>query len=551
MFNFAIFLGIYSYSIFFLGIIGFLQKGIVATLTIFFFVFLLVWYRKQLNIFSIGSIRKKKVLHDNVAIIILFLLYLLQVFVNLLGAFSPELSFDALWYHLTLPKLYLQDQSVYFIPGGLLYYSAMPKLGEMLYVSALSIGNEITVKALHLLFGVFTTLALYKLTRKYYSQQIAFIAVVIFYSNLVVAWESTTAYIDLIRTFYEIMALWGFVLWYESRKRKWLVLTALMTGFAITTKLLALGSVFIFLLLIFLLALKKHTISIANIKDVLLFAFIALLVPLPWLVFAFVYTGNPVYPIFSDIFQGINTKVFDFQLLNPFYFITTSWNVLIQASDPISPIYVMFLPLLIFFYPKFTSQMKVIALYTLGGFLVWYSTSQVEGSRLLLPYLPACSLFCAAVFDIILRNKNQFGVFLPRFLLAAIIFVSLVTIAYRSAATIKYLPVLTGQQTKHEFLTNQLNFPFGDFYDTDNYFKNTIKDSDTVLLYGFHNLYYVDFPFIDSSWVKQGDTFNYIAVQNGNIPDEYKDWQMVYTNAKTMLKLYRPPQGVCNKVCVY
>jgi len=61
----------------------------------------------------------------------MMILIVLQAFVNIIGVFGPELAFDALWYHLTLPKLYLVHHSIFFIPGGLLYYSGMPKIAEM------------------------------------------------------------------------------------------------------------------------------------------------------------------------------------------------------------------------------------------------------------------------------------------------------------------------------------------------------------------------------------------------------------------------------------
>ena len=65
-----------------------------------------------------------------------------------------------------------------------------------------------------------------------------------------------------------------------------------------------------------------------------------------------------------------------------------------------------------------------------------------------------------------------------------------------------------------------------------------IRSEDMVLLYGFHNLYYINFPFIDSSYVKKGDVFNYIAVQGNNLPKRFKIWSLIYYNDKTNVKLY-------------
>ena len=126
----------------------------------------------------------------------------------------------------------------------------MPKLADMLYIGGLSFGDEITAKFIHFTFGILTAVALYKLQRNFFSPLLSLIGVVIFYSNLVVAWESITAYVDLIRAFFEVLALWAFVLWWKSQKWKWLLISACMIGFAISTKLLAIGSLLVFSCLI-------------------------------------------------------------------------------------------------------------------------------------------------------------------------------------------------------------------------------------------------------------------------------------------------------------
>ena len=187
-------------------------------------------------------------------------LFFIIALINLIGALGPELSFDALWYHLTLPKIYLENHSVFYIPGGLLYYSVMPKLTEMIYISALAFNGEILAKLIHFSFGILTCVALYKVSREFFSSKASLIGVVIFYSNLVVGWQSITAYVDLARTFFELLALWGFIKLYKSGEKKWLVESAVMLGLAISTKLLALGSLLIFSLLIifYFLHVKKN-----------------------------------------------------------------------------------------------------------------------------------------------------------------------------------------------------------------------------------------------------------------------------------------------------
>ena len=163
--------------------------------------------------------------------------------------------------------------------------------------------------------------------------------------------------------------------------------------------------------------------------------------------------------------------------------------------------------------------------------IVWYVTPRTGGGRFLLPYLPVFSLLSIAVLAQTKKN-------LKKVFVGLIIFFSLFSVVYRFGANSKYIPVLLGLQTKSDFLSKHLNFSYGDFYDIDEYFKMTIKPTDRVLLYEFHNLYYVDFPFIDSTWVKRGDRFNYIATQNSGIPGRFEYWNLIYSNPKTLVKLY-------------
>jgi hypothetical protein len=200
----------------------------------------------------------------------------------------------------------------------------------------------------------------------------------------------------------------------------------------------------------------------------------------------------------------------------------------------------MFVPLIIFLFSKFRKEIKLIAVYSLLAIIVWYFTPRTGGGRFILPYLPAFSIVCAGVYSEILKKTRTEYQYLKIFLLGIIIVVASISVMYRFAANTKYIPVVFGQETKEQFLKDHLNYSFGDFYDTDNYFKKTIKQEETVLLYGFHNLYYVEFPFIDSTWIKDSDTFDYVATQDTDLPEKFKDWKLIYKNDKTMVKLYKP-----------
>ncbi|MDP3987959.1 MAG: hypothetical protein Q8P80_02340, partial [Candidatus Levybacteria bacterium] len=167
MFALAILIGIYSYLIFGLGLWSLLTKENISILTFLFFFLLIVlnkkYFRSSFKCFK--TFKQWRKITDKFTLIILIILGA-QMIVNLIGALGPEISFDALWYHLTLPKMYLLSGSISHIPGGLLYYSDMPKLGEMLYALPLSFGSQTGAKLIHFSFGLLSLAALYFLSRK-------------------------------------------------------------------------------------------------------------------------------------------------------------------------------------------------------------------------------------------------------------------------------------------------------------------------------------------------------------------------------------------------
>lgn len=516
MFYLALAIGIYSYLIFFLGISGFFYKNIIIySSIIYLFIATIIFFKTnafkfKLNLTSISPFS-----------LFIIILISLQAFINFIGAMGPEISFDALWYHLTLPKIFLENHKIFHIGGGLLYYSDMPKNIEMIYVAALSFNGEILAKLTHFIFGLLCVLMIYKISKLFLSQSLSLISSLIFYANLVVGWESISAYIDLGTAFFETAAFYAFLKWIKNKDTKYLILCAVFIGFSVSTKMISLISIFIYLALITLFLLKKNIKINKIIKNLIVFLLFSISVSMPWFLFSFLNTSNPFYPLFDSNFV-LN------RISGPLHFLRN----LIFPPDPINPLYIIILPLTLIYLKKFKNNLYYFVSYVFIALIFWIFISDIGGSRFLLPYLPVFSVLSSLTIDKI-ANKD-----LRNYLIALVIVISLISIGYRFLANQKYIPFLLGKETKQQFLTNNLNFNFGDFYDTDGYFLKNIKKTDKVLLYGFHNLYYIDFPYIDSSWVKKGDKFNYIAVQNNIIPQRFSDWELIYYNEKTNVKVF-------------
>lgn len=534
MFNLAILIGIYSYLLFGIGILGLLSRGNIFFITLCYWGFLLIWKRKDIFFF----LRKKTLIKaitsipsDRFSAVVLLLIILLAC-VNLIGVFGPEIGFDALWYHLTLPKLYLQWGSIKHISGGLLYYSDMPKLVEMLYIGALSLINDTTAKLIHYLFGVFTVIITYTFSREFVSRKYALIAAALFYANLVIGWESTSAYIDLGRGFFEVLALYAFYNWIRTNKKQWFTESAVMLGLAITTKVLAASSLIIFITLI--ITSRKKRVWKDIVVLVAVYTGMSLLIPLPWFFFSFLNTGSFFYPFFTHIYPIGNGAI----LSSPLIVIKDLFVLLTKSADPINTLYIIVLPLFFIVRKRIDPRTSLFFFYSFLALIVWALLPKTGGGRFIVPYLPAFSIACAIIISKLSDSKERLQRGIGSLLLLVSIVVLMSSIGYRFLANAKYLPVIIGQETKASFLAKHLHFSFGDFYDVDGSFHQILKKDDRVLLYGFHNLYYVDFPFIDSSFVKKGDMFNYIAVQDGTLPKRFRYWSELYYNETTHVRLY-------------
>lgn len=523
MVELAILIGIFSYIVYASGLLSNLSSlsylGMVFLGSVLFLAVKRKIWEKVISFF-------REILKDRICLVLFGLLFI-QAIVNLLGALGPELGFDALWYHLTIPKIYLGQGRIFFIPGSLFYYSAMPKLTEMLYlVSLVFSSGGILAKLIHFSFGIFSAIALYNLARRYLRQRESLLTVLIFYTTLIVGWQSITAYVDLTRTFFEILALDLFLRWWGSDKEKkeakvFLIESGVMLGLAVSTKLIAFATLPIFLLLILIKSKKTLTTFYFLLSTVI--------IPLPWFVFSFIHTGNPIFPIFSGILDQSH-NIFSLNLLR---FFGDSWTLFYRSVDPISPIFLIFLPVVLLgmIKSKLASWIRVIAFYSIFALVFWYFIPRTGGSRFILPYLPAFSLLLVAVISA--QEK-----FFKEALLVLGITIAVVNIGYRALANKKFIPVVFGRESRNEFLSRNLNFKNGDFLDLNNDIKKIVREDELVLVDGFHNLFYLDFPFVHSSFAKPNVSASYILTQDNNFPKDAFLEEFIYKNQATGAKLF-------------
>lgn len=325
----------------------------------------------------------------------------------LLLALAPPTDWDGLSYHLAVPKRYLAEGRIHYIPD--IHHSNFPATFEMLYLLALALGGLSAPKLLH--FSAFLLcLALAHLwgVEATGDRRAGALAASILASAPVVVWEAGAAYIDLGLAMFETLALYSMWRAWRATTRKegsqWLALSAIFAGLAAGTKITGLLCG-LFLFSVAPLVLPKGR----RLKGALLFGSIFLAVAAPWYLRSLIWTGNPVYPFAYEVFGGRNWDWFCARMYEESLkhygmgrglkaLLLLPWN-LTMHSDRFGdgsfliltpgPLFLALLPWAIFraiWGPKAGPFLRGALTYLSLRVLVWFWLSQQ--SRFLIPLLP-------------------------------------------------------------------------------------------------------------------------------------------------------------------
>ena len=338
---------------------------------------------------------------------------------NLSVALAPPLAFDALVYHLTLPLRYLQAGQIIYISD--IMFWGMPQLAEMHYLFLLALGGESAPAVLGWMLGFLTLLALGQYVSQKFDRPAAWFAIAALLSGFTFSRLLGMAYIEWFLLLYAL--IWWQVLervLLPGSERRWIVLLAIMAGFALSLKYTA--GMLVLLTILALLSRRRGWRD--KFADVLFFGFIVTAVSLPWWIKNLSWTGNPFYPLLFpagamdatryDFYHNIPSSMTLLQVLGlPWY--TSTWGVegKLGPSASIGPLLLAFWPLAYLTWRGWTEdQRRLIRLATmvlLAGFVVWGVASFQNGllvqTRLFIVIFPVWAILSAAGFKSAMRIR--------------------------------------------------------------------------------------------------------------------------------------------------
>jgi hypothetical protein len=216
---------------------------------------------------------------------------------------APQTHFDALHYHFAMPRVFLWEGG--FVERPDIIQGYFPLGLEMAYVPAYWFGGEATMTLLHWLFAPLLVPVLWATAKAAFGRGAGALAAAVFALAPLVLAESFSASSDLAMTFWLVAAASMVLLYLKAPSGGAALLAGLCAGLALTFKIvsalyiLPLAGAFLAAVL-----LSRRSMTAPALRDLSAFVAAGLAIGLPWLLIRLVQTGNPVFPLFNNVFKS-------------------------------------------------------------------------------------------------------------------------------------------------------------------------------------------------------------------------------------------------------
>jgi hypothetical protein len=385
----------------------------------------------------------------------------------------PPTARDELTHHLAIPRLYVRAGRIIEVPMA--PYSYYPMLLDMLYTPWVYWGYDSVPKLVHGFFGFLTGLSLYTYLSRRMNAVYGLLGFFFFVSVPSVLRLSHWAYVDLGVTFYATAALLCLLRWREDKDAsRWLLLAALLAGFAVATKPNGLVAwLLLFFLFAWLLVREPKRGFNRLVAELMLFVVVGALPFIPWLTKNWLQTGNPFFPLLGGLFlskTGAGGGAASYVSLGVFtkrdlLYDESWWQILTlplrlfffgRDDDPqyfdgvLGPGLILLLPWA--FKGKWLEEKKLLMSFALLFFL--YALFLVDlRVRYILPIVPPLVILLTyGVFNVYLRIKRQV------YLYAALVCFAAFNGYYlwRYFQDVTPLGYVTGRESRADYLTRAL-----------------------------------------------------------------------------------------------
>ena len=217
----------------------------------------------------------------------------------LLAAAEPPFYWDASTYHLAVPRFYAEAHGFTYLPYNT--YASMPLGATMFYLWGMLWDGYTTANACYLAVSLLAIAVTYRVARIWLNQFYAAIAAALVYFTPVVFIVQPGAHVDHFVMLYGAACLYTYFK-IDVGVRSWrrALMMGIFLGAALAIKYTSIWLLAAFVpVFIWDLAKKRLTVRDVAVTTAIAFVFVV-----PWLVKAYVERGNPLFPLWYDVFGG-------------------------------------------------------------------------------------------------------------------------------------------------------------------------------------------------------------------------------------------------------
>jgi hypothetical protein len=285
IFSFIIGVGFLGWVLFFPGVLGlfnpvlFLGVGAVGTA-------LLLWQRGSLR----GLFSDLTFTHIEKALLAVIGLILA---LDLLEGISPPADADSLAYHFALPRDFIADGDIGFVMRAVT--GAIPMLVHMTYAAALGTGGELGLTLWTMVTGWAAGFLLYAIARLYLSRAWALSLLIVFLTTPAVLYGGGSGQVEVRAAAFALAAGAFIVAARRHDSYRLFALAGACAGCFIGAKFFGLafaGAAGLFVLF-----------STNGLKRAFVFAIAAGLAGFQWYLWNWIHTGDPVFPMLTNLLQ--------------------------------------------------------------------------------------------------------------------------------------------------------------------------------------------------------------------------------------------------------
>ena len=345
----------------------------------------------------------------------------------LIVSLTPPLAWDALTYHIAVPRAFLLEGRITYLPENAFW--GMSAFVEMLHTLAMLFGGDEAAALLGWAIGGLTIFGVIGFVSERIGPRAAWAAAACLLAGETLSASLAWGYVEWPSMLFGIAMLTALHEWLIEKTNRHIIPAGIFAGLALSTKytsgILLVAGIFVIFSEIKSIRWQR------TLTAIFLFGVSAVLVMGPWLGKNFLATGNPFYPSFFpsgamdqfrlDFLQkNALPRTWDESVLLPW--LATVWGVegKVGFSASIGPLLLGLSPLALLGWDQRTSgqksSIKLVTIVTVVGFAMWAVASHEAGlliqSRLYFAMFPAWAILAGigfSSFDSLGSQNIRFG----------------------------------------------------------------------------------------------------------------------------------------------